>query len=107
MQVGVHESETPYSRYRDAPVYEGEGGLVVWGWKDAPIPPQPDDTIHTVTAKDAHRLTLISHAHYGTVALWWVIARRNNLFNPRMVPAGATLLIPSLATINRLVLGRR
>lgn len=52
------------------------------------------ETLHTVLRTEELRPDLISHAHYDTPDLWWVICVHNGIRDPFSVRAGDYLRIP-------------
>lgn len=57
------------------------------------------DQVFSIThyAGENDRLDSLSHRYYGTITLWWIIARANNLTNGTItVKPGTKLLIPRL-----------
>jgi hypothetical protein len=51
-----------------------------------------NDFFITVKDSDVGRLDLLAYNHYGTPALWWVIALANDIFDPLYEPEPGTLL---------------
>lgn len=79
------------------PAYD-VGGEVVFGLLKDPI--LPDATDDLVTIKLDTRLTSISYKFYGTPALWWVIARVNNVIDPILgVEPNSTIRVPTKARL--------
>lgn len=84
----------PFSMLSKTPIYSVKGNIVT-GLMAPPILPDPSDTLYQVTQMGERRLDLISHLHYGTPELWWVIALVNDLIDPMAgVAAGVELRIP-------------
>tara|TARA_R100000008_G_C3547907_1_gene148605 strand:- start:213 stop:482 length:270 start_codon:yes stop_codon:yes gene_type:complete len=54
--------------------------------------PERDDDLYFI-AQDGDRCDNLAYKFYGTVALWWFIARVNNLKSMN-IPAGTNLRIP-------------
>ena len=55
-------------------------GVEFWGECDLPeVAARDDDGVYTV--KETDRVDTIAREFYGSETLWWVIARRNNLYN--------------------------
>lgn len=85
----------PFSMLVSTPLYRVDNTIVT-GLVVPPIVADPTDILYRVTLAGERRLDLISHLHYGTPALWWVIAFVNNLVDPIAgVVSGADLRIPT------------
>jgi hypothetical protein len=67
--------------FATTPVYEVEDEVLFGLMKDVIIP-DASDTLFTVPPGGVNRLDSISMQFYGTPALWWVIARVNNVIDP-------------------------
>lgn len=66
------------------------------------IPISESDTRHIVSAGD--RLDLIAHNYYGSSALWWIIAERNNISLPMSeLRQGQELIIPSQSIVDSII----
>ena len=68
----------PYSMFATTPVYD-VGDDVAFGLMRDVIVPDASDDLFTIPPGAETRLDSISYKFYGTPALWWVIARVNNL----------------------------
>lgn len=80
--------------FATTPVYNVDGD-VVHGLMRRQVLEDPTDDIYVVTQNGQNRLWLISHVHYNTPDLWWVIASVNNIVDPMLgVPTGTELKIP-------------
>lgn len=55
------------------------------------------DVLFVVSKKYVNRIDLISYKFYNNPNFWWVIAKRNNLYNPMILPLGTTLSIPNIS----------
>ena len=92
----------PFSMLSKTPIYSVEGNIVT-GLLSPPVLPDPTDTLYRVTMAGERRLDLISHLHYGTPELWWVIALVNDLMDPIAgVASGADLRIPARERLSSL-----
>lgn len=70
-------------------------GKVVYA-TSAPTIVETDLTDPVITVSDADRLDVLAFRYYGSAALWWVIAKANNIINGSLhVPAGTQLIIPA------------
>jgi hypothetical protein len=88
-----------YSMFATTPVYE-VGGDVVFGLLKDVIVPDASDELFTVPPGGETRLDSISYKFYGTPALWWVLARVNNIEDPLVgVALNATIRIPTKARL--------
>jgi nucleoid-associated protein YgaU len=88
-----------YSMFATTPVYE-VGGEIVFGLMKDVIVPDPSDTLYTVGPADVPRLDLISYRFYGTPALWWVIARVNDIVDALSgIPLNTQIRIPTKARL--------
>ena len=68
------------------------------------IPLSENDITHIVTSNQ--RIDSIAYQYYGSSALWWIIAERNNISLPLSeVKQGVELIIPSRSVVDT-VLGR-
>lgn len=70
-----------FSMFSTTPVYEADSEIVFGLMKDV-IVPDVTDQLYTVPPGGVNRLDSISYLFYGTPALWWVLARVNNLLDP-------------------------
>jgi hypothetical protein len=72
------------SRYRGTPVYQDKasGQLFFAPWQVIDFPPALDDGWAEINEDEGLRLDYIANAEYGNPALWWVIARANDITNP-------------------------
>lgn len=52
------------------------------------------EKVFVVTHRYINRIDLIAYKFYNNSNLWWIIAKRNNLFNPLQIPLGKVLYIP-------------
>lgn len=78
------------------PVYE-VGGNIVFGLLRDAVVPDATDALFKVPPGGQFRLDLISHQFYATPALWWVLARVNNIEDPLVgAPVGTVLRIPTV-----------
>ena len=76
-----------YSMFATTAVYEVAAGIVFGLMRDVVVP-DPSDATFKVPPNAKFRLDLISAKFYGTPALWWVLARVNNIEDPLV---GATV----------------
>jgi nucleoid-associated protein YgaU len=85
--------------FAETPVYE-IGGEVVFGLMKDVILPDGSDDLYTVPPGGVNRLDAISNQFYGTPALWWVIARVNNVLDPLFgVALNSQIRIPTKARL--------
>jgi hypothetical protein len=85
--------------FATTPVYE-VGEEVVFGLMRDVIVPDASDDLFTVPPGAEARLDAISYKFYGTPALWWVIARVNNIEDPLTgVALNTTIRIPTKARL--------
>jgi hypothetical protein len=85
----------PYSMFATTPVYDVDNEVVFGLMKDVVVP-DASDTLFTVPPGAESRLDAISYKFYGTPALWWVIARVNDVEDALVgVALNATLRIPT------------
>jgi hypothetical protein len=55
---------------------------------------------HTVKEFEIARLDLISYAEYGSVELWWLVGKVNNIIDPLQdVKTGDVLRVPSIVQL--------
>lgn len=88
------------SRYHQCNrIKDDEGDEYIESYEGISIPERSDDRYHQVEPGEVNRLDLISYKYYGTPLLYWVIAEASGLDDPQIVPAGATLRIPSRAAL--------
>lgn len=104
---GTFEANHDESRYHFAPVHKNGLQQTLLGWKDADIPASNEDELFEVTVAESNRIDLVSWKFYQTVYWWWVIAKRNHILNPRILPVGTKLWIPSLVHIMKHDWGKR
>ena len=87
-------------RYR----LQDSGGeqVVLLGRFRSPLPgPQTDDL--EVVVQDGDRLDLIAARLYGSPSFWWVLAERNGIDLPGMMPpAGQTIWAPNPQRVGQL-----
>ena len=89
-------SKNPDSRYRRLLRLEGESGRVFLETQNpVRVRSTQNDIVHRVRVGEENRLDLIAHQYYGNPTLWWVIAYRNNIYDPFNVPSETNLAIPS------------
>lgn len=67
--------------FATTPVYEVEDTIVFGLMRDVVVP-DATDVLYDVPPAAEFRLDLISAHFYGTPALWWVLARVNNIEDP-------------------------
>jgi hypothetical protein len=85
--------------FAETPVYD-IGGEVVFGLMKDVILPDATDDLYTVPDAGVNRLDAISNQFYGTPALWWVIARVNNVLDPLFgVALNSQIRIPTKARL--------
>lgn len=85
-----------YSMFATTPVYE-TGGAVVFGLLRDVVVPDVTDVLYDVPSAAEFRLDLISAHFYGTPALWWVIARVNNIEDPMIgAPINSRIRVPTV-----------
>jgi len=78
------------------PVYE-TGGAIVFGLMRDAVVPDATDVLYKVPSAAEFRLDLISAHFYGTPALWWVIARVNNIEDPLIgAPLQSEIRVPTV-----------
>ena len=76
-------------------VYE-VGGVIGFGLMKDVIVPDATDVIYIVPSTAEFRLHLIAALFYGSPALWWVIARVNNIEDPLIGAAvGSQIRVPT------------
>ena len=76
-------------------VYEVDSGIVFGLMRDVVVPDETD-MLYLVPSGGLYRLDLISAKFYGTPALWWVLARVNNVEDPLIgVPVNALIRVPT------------
>jgi|SRR5882724_6864422 len=84
-----------YSMMATTPVYD-VGGDIVFGLMADVIVPDLTDQLFIVPLAGVNRLDLISDEFYGTPALWWVIARVNNIQDALVaVPVDTIIRVPT------------
>jgi hypothetical protein len=89
----------PYSMFATTPVYDAADQVVFGLMKDV-IVPDASDELFTVPPGGETRLDSISYKFYGTPALWWVLARVNDVEDPLVgVALNAQLRIPTKARL--------
>ena len=77
-------------------VYEVTDGIVFGLMRDVVVP-DPSDAVFKVPPSGVFRLDLISASFYGTPALWWVLARVNNIEDPIVgAPVNALIRVPTV-----------
>lgn len=85
--------------FATTPVYEVDSEVVFGLMKDVIIP-DASDTLFTVPTGGVNRLDAISNQFYGTPALWWVLARVNNILDPLLgVGLSQQIRIPTKARL--------
>jgi hypothetical protein len=97
MSVISYPSSSPYAATPQTSWY-------LSNYVHRPIPASTDDTEITLTKKYEHRPDTLSYDIYGTPAYWWVFAVRNrNIIKDPVwdLVIGATIIIPSLATLKK------
>jgi len=57
--------------------------------------PESNDDIWVIT-QYGDRLDLLSQQFYGTISLWWVIAKANHIYTLK-VPDGTSIRIPAVS----------
>lgn len=97
-KVSLH----PASRYVNTDLFTvdrarlepGQSGSVsFWGsFVPAVIKESDADLFITSKESDIGRLDLLAYKHYGSPALWWVIALANDIFDPVYGPEPGTIL---------------
>lgn len=86
--------------FATTPIYDGVADAIVFGLMKDVIVPDASDTVFTVPIGGVARLDAISNQFYGTPALWWVIARVNNVVDPLMgVGLNQQIRIPTKARL--------
>jgi hypothetical protein len=64
------------------------------------IPPNVEDTLHTLRSHEVGRLDILAQLYYNNSLLWWVIAQANDIRDPFMtIPVGTVLRIPALSSL--------
>jgi hypothetical protein len=77
------DDNRPLSRYNKIRLYINNDGFPVQeSWEIDEIEELASDRFFEVTREFAYRLDLISLKFYGTLYLYWVLARVNNLVDP-------------------------
>lgn len=88
-----------FSMFATTPVYDSDGEVVFGLMKDVIIQDASDE-LYTVPPGGVNRLDAISNKFYGTPALWWVIARVNNVLDPLFgVALNSQIRIPTKARL--------
>lgn len=68
------------------------------------IPSSENDVTHIVSGNE--RLDYIAYQYYGSSALWWIIAERNNISLPLSeVKQGVELVIPARPVVETILSG--
>ena len=92
----VDKSKNLMSRFRDLDrLVSWDGYEFIESVDDLEIKESVNDVFHQVMPEEEGRLDLISYKYYGTVLLWWVIAKVSLIEDPLTVKAGEVLRIPS------------
>lgn len=80
-------------------------GVAFFGnWHPPTIPPADDDSVMEVSAAHEGQLDTLAFTLYGDRALFWVLAHRNQISDIQSeVVAGKTLIVPSAATVARVL----
>lgn len=96
------------SRYLPVPLIQiGDDVLSMGPLRFPYISEASSDTFVLVRNGEQYRLDRLSLRHYGTSALWWVIAVSNGIRDPFSEPeVGARLRIPALDRVYREIVGR-
>lgn len=89
----------PFSMWATTPVYDVADEVLFGLLKDVIVPDASDD-VYTVPIGGVNRLDLISNTFYGTPALWWVLARVNNVLDPLIgVALNQKIRVPTKARL--------
>jgi hypothetical protein len=85
----------PYDNV-DAEIEGNREKIIVFGLLVDPVVADATDILYRVPQAAESRLDLISQHHYGTPALWWVVALVNNVIDPLVgFPVGTTIRVPT------------
>lgn len=84
------------SRYRKQKLYKDGTNTFVETYDAPNFRSGRGDRLHEVKAGEVNNLPLISYIYYKTVRLWWLIAARNEIYDPFDIPAGMSLIIPDI-----------
>lgn len=80
-------------------LYNLNRGLTITGIEDIPVV-----YLDYHTVKDGETLNIISYKWYGTVSLWWVVAKINNIMDAtQKLAAGRTLFILKPDAVNNIL----
>lgn len=80
-------------------IYNLNRGLTITGVKDIPA-----IYLDYHTVKEGETLNIISYKWYGTISLWWVIAKINNIVDAtQTLEAGRSLYILKLDAVNTIL----
>jgi hypothetical protein len=85
----------PFSFLSQTPIYS-VGGNIVPGLMVPAVTAHSSDIPYVVPLAGERRIDLISHLHYGTTELWWVLLQVNGLIDPLAgVAANSTIRVPT------------
>lgn len=94
-----YKTPTPESRYWNYTVYKDDTNIYFSNPTYLDVPENPRDQFFMVTQKYVDRIDLIAAKYYGSVILWWIIAKANHLTNPLSIPLDTILRIPSIDSL--------